>query len=76
VGGKNGEIQPRTRVCKILEIADADDVGHSSSRTFGARSSLPVARRLVRDVSKFEHTWRERSSWRIGLMRPWEEGRR
>jgi len=44
VGGKNVEIQPRARVCKILEIADADDVGHSSCRTFGARPSLPVER--------------------------------
>jgi hypothetical protein len=29
VGGQNVEIQPRAHVCKILEIADADAVGHS-----------------------------------------------
>src|SRR5580704_4045258 len=29
VGGKYVEIQPRARVCKVLEIADTDDVGHS-----------------------------------------------
>jgi hypothetical protein len=32
VGGKNGEIQPRARACKSLEIADADDVGRSCDR--------------------------------------------
>jgi hypothetical protein len=32
VGGKNVEIQPSARVCKILEIADADDLGRSSDR--------------------------------------------
>jgi hypothetical protein len=31
VGGKKGEIQSRARVCKILEIADADGIGHPPS---------------------------------------------
>jgi hypothetical protein len=48
VGGKNVEIQPRAGVCKILEIADADDVEHPQlpcGKGLVARHHGPATRR-------------------------------